>query len=313
MEKIILNPGKALGDTLCAIAVAKGIKKKVSIASKQIFHPLFQGTGITPELNSNKEGVIISYWGCISKLNKLPEGKSGHIVDWMNFYLEGQHGIKSSSTKGDVKIKLTEEELLAGEQFCKKISNGKPVVAIAPSATTKNRTLPKQILKKILFGISHFSTPLVLGPPEMFGAESLPKEIYEDLRKIAATIAATDAMITIDSGLAHLAAAAYQGNKTNLAPEKVIIILGSSNPPVICYNGNHVIQNKRPCSLPFPCGAHGYSTKEQAELKYHKNFYKARDCSCCISLNYPELKASPCMENTDTKKVIETTRIVLEK
>ena len=226
MEKIILNPGRALGDTLCAIAIARGIPKKVSIVARQIFHPLFQGIGITPELGVNIYNIVINYWPCLAQPNRLLN-RDCHIVDWMNFFLKDQYKIISYSTKDDVKIQLTEKELLDGKQFCQAISNRKPIVAIASLATTKNRTLPNKILENILSGISHFSTPLILESSGIFDAEYLPHKIYGDLRKTAAVIAASDAMLTVDSGLAHLAAAAYQGNETNLTPEKVIMLIGS--------------------------------------------------------------------------------------
>ena len=173
-----------------------------------------------------------------------------HLSEWMGYSLNHHYGIPVHSSRDDVKVLLTEEEVVNARNYLKEISPNKPVVALPLFSTTKNRNLPRKTIEEIVLGISSFATPLFL-PTAII--KEISKAIYlsDDLplRETAAIFYASDSVVGVDTGPTHLANAVLQGTPDyeiegiNTNKNKVLWLLGATHPEVTIYSGNRFISH----------------------------------------------------------------------
>jgi len=242
----------------------------------------------------------------------------------MGWEFSSKTGIYILPLKKDVKIVLDKEEVEFGRNVIHKISKNNhnlPVVVIAPETGVKNKNLSKIQLENLVKGVSGFAVPCLLEP--LSDSKKIEGATYvgdKDLRKATAILYASNAYLGSDSRPFHMINAALQGTpqefKGNINTDlgKVLLLVGSSHPNSIKYEGNKFIWSNGGCGV-SPCGAHGYSLNPVYSGFFDKKFYEANlgeDKSGCIFENYEEIETARCMASIHTEEIIETVRKILK-
>lgn len=251
-------------------------------------------------------------------------GEFRHLSWWIGRKAGEQLGIDLDVSSEQVILTLTEEEATWGrDEYLRllKASGNKVGVIITPNATTGNRNITPQTVQKICTQLEEKEiTPFLLNP--------LPEKIYDnvaaarignpDLRKAAALLWASDAVICVDSGPLHMVNAALQGSSKELADklgvnadqQKVVLVTGSSNPEVVGYKGNQSVHGTGGCPLAERggCGCHGYNQLKKYDKHFGYPFFPAanpNDKGGCIYEHYSRTGISSCMEAISPDEVVE--------
>ena len=333
VEQIILNSTGAMGDMIIATALQKRIHddgKQVGIISNKFFKNLWDflpgGQAYLAEEVPEDAQVfsIAKYLRHMPHSSSLPQDSgTGHLAKWMAVEYASNGGKGYAVSRDDVRICLTEEEVMAGRDHIYALSGGKPVVAFAPFSQTKNRNMSTAMLEDIVGSIRDVAFPLqILGP----GEQPLPcfHHTVEDgfapnLRDAASRLYAVDAYVGVDSGPLHLVNGAIQGTALHLdgthpVKTKIIAVVGSSLGEVVSYNGNRVVSSTGGCAI-APCGAHGYHPVEEYSKAFALPMFpsgKEKDMSGCITEDYARLETAPCMLTINPDEVIAQIKSVLD-
>ncbi|MEK6894939.1 MAG: hypothetical protein AABX48_00270 [Nanoarchaeota archaeon] len=335
MKRVILKSNNAIGDTVCISSLIKPLRDlgfEPSILAKPFIFPLFEGMNLELldnnliNLKENEFLDISRYWDFNPNSNPMPSEFSGkekpeiaHLSEWMGYALNYYYGLSVHSSKEDVKVLLTKNEVIKARNLLKSISTDKPIVALPLFATTKNRNLLKKTIEDLVSEISAFAIPLFLPTANI---KNIPNAVYLSdnlpLRETAAILYASDQIVGVDTGPTHLANAVLQGTPdyeikgVNPSKGKVLLILGSTHPSVIAYSSNRVLSRRKyKCPLAEPCGAVGYSCLEDAQKRFSIPFYKSGregDASGCIFNDYTQSDVSKCMQEISAQEVIANIR-----
>ena len=248
--------------------------------------------------------------------------KTPHLCEWMAKCIYNKTGLKLTPSRDDVKIMLDRDEIDEGIDIVREYSGNhgnKPVLMIAPSSTTKNRSLPLETVRRIRDGVEDLCAPALLYP----GSDERYLKVLEplgskNLRKASAVLYACDAVVAMDSAPLHLVNGAIQGAENGneyiqTSRRKIIAVCGSSNPDAVTYRQNMIIIPKNKCEV-WPCGVHGYASLEEHERLHRRKFYDSGvegDGAGCICENYPDMETAPCMKSVSSESIIKSIRKVL--
>lgn len=346
-KSIVIKSTGAIGDMVIASAIADSLNKlgyHTGIISDKKTLQLWDEipNASTFEEDKSSPNVDISnYLAYMPHSNDLPaeytdEKRKGHLCEWMAYSISQNNGINIYPSRDDVRIVLNREEIEFGRNEVHKKSkkyNNKPVVILAPSSSTKNKKIPKQTLKEVIKGIWKFAVPCLLKGNgvkqciiDRINQYAVCAETIgdKDLRKASAILYAADACICVDSAPLHMINGSIQGTPpeyildgVNPDMSKIVIVVGSSHPDVVSYEGNQIIKvTKDECNCDkAPCGAHGYSELAKYEDEFNGRSFNAAgisgDKSGCIFNDYDQIETARCMEAVSAEEVIETVRKII--
>ncbi|MBI5072401.1 hypothetical protein HZA99_01135 [Candidatus Woesearchaeota archaeon] len=267
-------------------------------------------------------------------LTKQEEKRKGHLCEWMAYEAAtacpGIERILKETfkvTRDDVQIILTEEEIEEGKARINEIrkeSNNKLVTILAPYSNTENRNMGMRQLEEVVVGLQDTTTVCQLEPFQPADYVVGTKPVGDrDLRKVAALLLAADAYIGVDSGPLHIINGAIQGTgwyshklDGKRDPAKVFVVLGSSHPDVVAYEGNTIITaltSHAVCPV-APCGAHGYVAPEEYGKYFGEIFHPSRkegDKSGCIYQEHDFPNTAPCMSAVSSEQIVEAVQAYL--
>ncbi|HEY4036018.1 MAG TPA: glycosyltransferase family 9 protein [Ktedonobacteraceae bacterium] len=332
--QIILQSTGAIGDTVIATALIPALNA-VSfdighICSKNTFS-LWQGLdhayAYKSEASFPPYAVVVSirdYQFCLPHTIK----PFRHLCEYMRLQLvqrlAGQE-IYLSLPKvscDDVKLRLSSEEWLWGQHVVKQFSQahgGKPVIILAPCASTINRSLDPFTVAEVVEKLRKFSVPVLLDPlPPAYCHLGIERLGSSDLRKVAALLGVVDGFIGVDSGPFHLAVAARQGITQNIKDmlkvkaslQSIILIAGSSHPAVVSYSGVQEVRAKGGCPI-APCGMHGYDDIQVRRKEFGRSVYTTpKDTSGCIYPEYSYGLTTKCMSSVSVDQVVSAAKYI---
>lgn len=311
-EGLQIQSTGAIGDAVIALGVRQGLIDQgynVRLISAPHTLPLW------PETEATDQDQILdirNYLAQFPHTTKYTPDRYGHLCEWMARLCSLQLGLEIQASRDNVRIPLSRDEINHGREI---IRSDKPVVVLAPVSNTKNRNIPVATVLEIARGLDNAATTCLLAPiPDQYADLGLTVVGSKDLRIAAAALLAVDAIVTVDSGPLHLAAAAIQGNldAKGANPEKLVVVLGSSHPNVVSYEGNQIVQGGQEVCQIAPCGIHGYypNSEYSQELGYPVfSTGLEKDKSGCIMPNYGQVETASCMMTIDpneiTQKVLE--------
>ncbi|MDO8467790.1 MAG: hypothetical protein Q7S56_02480 [Nanoarchaeota archaeon] len=334
MERVILKSTGALGDTVLMTSLVPRLREidmEPVIAAKPFMFSLLDNLNIELINHDDLNGAgSIKVFDTSKYWNFHPESKPLHrefskkeksemaaLSEWMSYTLHFDYHLPiKCSSRDDVKISLTENEIVKARDYLKSISPDKPVVALPLFATTKNRNLPRKTIEGIVKGVSEFATPLFLPFADVKDFPAVYLSDKTPLRETASILYAVDEIAGADTGTTHLANAALQGTpdyqieRVNSNKNKILWLLGATHPKVTIYDGNRFITHTNRlgvCPLEIVCGAVGYSTTEDAQRRFGgMPFYLAggKDKSACLYHDYSLSEVSRCMNEISAQEVV---------
>ena len=286
--QVILKSTGALGDTVLATAlipVLDAVGFDTGHICSPILSPLWQGLRHAYRYHSDdhlpSHALVVSLRDYPALLPHTTKPLK-HLCTYMHLRLRerlAEQGVSLALpdvSRDQVQLQLSLEEWQWGLQVVKHLSQankGKPVVMLAPCATTNNRWLDPLTVGEIVEKVQAFCVPVLLDPlPTPYHDLNIQCLGFSDVRRVAALLGAVDGFIGVDSGPFHLAVAARQGMaqefkerlKINASLQSVILIAGSSHPAVISYRGVQTLFSPGNCPI-APCGMHGY-----ADIELHR-------------------------------------------
>jgi len=334
MDEIVLKSTGAIGDIIIASALQAALARegyKTGVISKAFTLPLWDGLEDVAvyEVEAQVKGAeivdISDYSRHLPHLSKLPAEfagvkRVGHLCEWMAYELSLQSGHKLDVSRDDIRIILDEKEMDFGKKEVDKYRSGEnPTVVITPYKGTQNRDLPLESWVRITQGLKDLdATILQLVNP--FAKEPLIEGCYpigdKDLRKVAAIVGCADAFIGTDSGPLHLMNGVLQGCSWDPWRDTVIVACGSSNPEVICYEGNGFASSSL-CPV-SPCGAHGYIDVGEYGARLGREFHVMQGDEArttlpgCAYKSYVKAGVAPCMAYISTDGIVQQVQRALE-
>jgi len=121
-------------------------------------------------------------------------------------------GLQLASGVPDYRV-IQDEREQAGEWLAESgVTNEKPLVGFAPCATHWARSMPTDLIRKVARGLAEFSQVLIFHSDQALREplKGIPSLIFVDnvnLRMAAAIAERCSVMLSVDSGMVHLAAA----------------------------------------------------------------------------------------------------------
>jgi len=328
-RSIVIKTTGAIGDAIMVSALQKQLNDLgcvTGIISKGFTLPLWKG--LESVVMYNLEDQVEDFVDLSGYLRHFPyssllpgemteEDRYGHLCEWMAYEFLEKTREKLDVSRDDVRIVLTPEEIEFGRDVIYEKSNGKPVVILSPYSTAKNKNLIMEKLKRLVKILSEFSTVCQLEPFEDDQhVENTVPVGDRNLRKSSAILLASQAYLGVDSGPSHMINGAIQGNQERLIdgvsgdPSRVIMVVGSSRPYSVSYEGNQTVFNDGGCMV-APCGAHGYWPLEKYEEFFEKQFFGTDgDKSGCVFKNYSKAEVPSCMDFS-VDEVVERVRKVI--
>src|SRR5260370_20164639 len=277
--QIILQSTGAIGDTVIATALIPALNAigfdtghVCSTTTLSLWHGLDHAHAYKLDASFPPHAVVVNirdYQFLLPHITKPFK----HLCEYMRLRLlqrlaeQGYHLSLPEVSRDDVKLHLSSEEWLWGLHVVKQISqahDGKPVIILAPCASTTNRSLGPFTVAEIVEKLQKFSVPVLLDPlPSAYGHLAIERLGSNDLRKVAALLGVADGFLGVDSGPFHLAVAARQGIsesfrkmfKVKASLQNLILIAGSSHPAVVGYSGVQEVVAGGQCPI-APCGMH---------------------------------------------------------
>lgn len=333
--QIILKSTGALGDTVLATALIPTLDAigfdTGHVCSPMLF-PLWQGLCHAYSYHSDdhlpSHALVVSLQDYLALFPHTTKPLK-HLCAYMHLRLRerlAEQGISlplPDVSCDQVQLQLSLEEWLWGMQVVKQLSQankGKPVIVLAPCATTNNRWLDPLTVGEIVEKVQAFCVPVLLDPlPIPYHDLNIQCLGFSDMRRVVALLGAVDAFIGVDSGPFHLAVAARQGMtqeikeqlKINASLQSVILIAGSSHPAVISYRGVQTLFSPGDCPI-APCGMHGYDDIEVHRKVLGRPVYThSKNTSGCIYADYPSQVTTKCMRSVSVQQVVEATKVAL--
>jgi hypothetical protein len=258
-----------------------------------------------------------------SDFDNGPE-RMGHLCEWMAYNVRKQTRVKLNPSRDDVKVELYREEIESARKEMGRIKkkNGRnPLVLLFPYSAGNNKSLPREALEGVVRGISDFAIPYMFGPVKGGGhIDGLVQDRWPALRQSAAMMYAADAVMCMDSGPLHMTSGVLQGTPAeysgglNVDKSKVVLVVGSSHPEVVGYEGNRVVQSTEGCDLPLPCGAHGYWPVKEYTERFGEAFFKSHDdATGCVNKSYKDKGAeAACMKAIPAESIVAEVRDILK-
>lgn len=335
-KEIILTATNAIGDGVMETSTVEALSDDYGITVGKVAprHILSLWEGVpNTHLYTNDSDIpsdiprvdVSGYQDTFPHSTRDPKtGEFRHLSWWIGKKAGEKLGIELDVSRENVVLTLTEEEALWGrDEYLRllKTSGNNVGVIITPNATTGNRNLTPDTVQKICTRLGEKGiTPFLLNP--------LPEKMYDhvgaerignpELRKAAALLWASDAVVCVDSGPLHMVNAALQGTSKELADklgvnvdqQKIVLVTGSTNPKVVGYKGNQIVHETGGCPLAERggCGCHGYNQLEKNEEHFGYPFFPSanpKDKGGCIYEDYSRAGISPCMESISPEGVVK--------
>lgn len=349
MNTVIFNSTGAIGDTVIASALQEPLYRqgiRTGIVSKPFTLSLWQGlenvvmASSLNELTSVDADVVIidlrnylrwfphsTHFPSFSEEHNAPSFSYGHLCQWMVYEACSQNNsltqILSAVSSSNVRIVLTNDEAIKGRDYLHSFSNGKPLVVLSHLSTTKNRNIPKQVLEETIATLKDSVSFVQLQPyadhQQLQDATPIGSR---NLREVAAYLLAADMYIGVDSGPLHIAAGVVQGSShltsidgLHINPSKILVVVGSSQPIVVTYQDNTILQSLSSCQV-APCGAHGYVDASAYSIHFQRSFYglgSSSDLSACILPLYRDYETSLCMASVTRDALVDAIQHQLRK
>jgi len=333
--QIILESTGALGDTVIATALIPALDAAgfetghiCSPTTFPLWHGLPHASAYYSDGSLPAHALVVNLCDYLSLLPHTTKPYK-HLCAYMRLYLSARladQGIFLSLphvSQDHVQVHLSLEEWLWGKQVVKQLSqadHGKPVLVLAPCATTNNRWLDPLTVAAVAASVRTFCVPVLLDPlPAPYQNLNIQRLGTSDLRRVAALLGVVDGFISVDSGPFHLAVAARQGVtselkeqlKMNARLQSVILIVGSSHPAVISYRDVQTLFSPGECPI-SPCGMHGYGTIEVQRKAIGRPVYvHPKNTSGCIYADYPSQVTTRCMRGVSVPHIVEAVNIAL--
>lgn len=320
-KHIELNSTGAIGDAIALLAVREALDQS-GYSADLIAQPFILKLWPPQPRRSLDDGLLVvqkidvsHYLTAHPHTTDFVPGQRGHLCQWMGRIVSQSLNIELAVSPDMVRIPLTSEEVACGDQIVAEMiaqHDKKPLVLIAPSAGTKNRNLPVQTILDISRNLKDLGTVCLLGPVlDQYKDLNLPILAHRSLREAGAIFLAADCVVTVDSAPLHIAAGVVQGNPghMNAHPEKLIAVVGSSDPRVVTYTRNQIVKPSNVVCGLAPCGAHGYDTLSEYASRLGQDFFPSgikKDNSGCALTEYSKIETAACMVAISANEITKT-------
>jgi hypothetical protein len=267
---IVLETGRAIGDTVMATAVMQELRYRgynAGIITSGFTYSLLDNIKIKRYAKIHdkvepaipEESLIVrldhAYLKHIPHQQPLPAwftGKSdalGHLSEVMAYdiALATDGKVTIHPKRDEVRVVLTHDEVQgAYEEKCMLMSQhgGKPITHLVIETTSINKNLPKQTVEQLIEELGDETTLCIANPinsitykqKEEYTEKGVVFLAEKNLREAIARIHVADAVVAADTGLMHGAIASRQGTSSEISQE----VLGykPSNKEVIAVLGS---------------------------------------------------------------------------
>ena len=317
LGEIHLKVPDALGDTVISTAVGYAIKDALPESRLVVYakaRDLLENIPEIDELKDPQEAENIEEIVDLSRyLDRMPHTTAPYLSLASCMISETEENLRKRGIDVFLKksykpsINLTDQEKEFGWDETKKLRSkyeGEKYIAwISTKTSSPNRDWPQEYWQEVFSeaGDKYLFVEL-LGPGQKKISEDIESACYSP-RETVSFIRVAVAGITLDTFTLH-AAAAVDANR-------VITLLGSSNPAVVSYPGfTDLFVKSEKTARCQPCGNHGYFSGGKLRELESELGVTFNSCNRCI---FPEGSENEyaCMKQVTPGKVIDTLRGLL--